>query len=188
MSVFAGSLSANNNHGDKVVDNTGGGYGNQTGDHEAVIEVPLADFGGTAAVEIDGGDIRRVVEDKEMPVGRRHDGKQQGRRQPQGHIDREHHHLDNNGHTDRLFTGSNGSQFGKHGNNNDRSQGQQKDQHGIAGRGLSAFCSTLSSLMELMTDFSVATTCTRKTTAISVIMITETTVIYYYFLMVNGQN
>lgn len=62
-------LHADHEYGDDVADDTGCRYGDQTGHHEAVVEVPLADFGGTGTVKVDGGDIGWIVGDKEVTVG-----------------------------------------------------------------------------------------------------------------------
>ncbi|CSB05667.1 Uncharacterised protein [Vibrio cholerae] len=44
-----------------------------------MVEIPLTDLGGPCVIEVDGGDIRWVVRNKEVTVQRWHQANQQCR-------------------------------------------------------------------------------------------------------------
>ncbi len=56
--------------GDEVAGNAGDHGVDQTGHHERVVQEVLADDGSARAVEVHGGDIRRIVGDEEVAIDR----------------------------------------------------------------------------------------------------------------------
>ena len=55
-------------HRQKVCDDSRGRDADEPRHHERVVEQVFADDGGAGAVEVDGGDIRRIVRDEEISV------------------------------------------------------------------------------------------------------------------------
>ena len=58
-------------HRQEVCDDGRSGDADEARHHERVVEQVFADDGGAGAVEVDGGDIRRIVGDEEISVNRR---------------------------------------------------------------------------------------------------------------------
>ena len=90
LSSEPSEVAREDNHGHQVTHDGGNDNANQAWHHETVVQKVLAYHCGTCTVEVDRGDIRRIVRDEEVPVNARQNSQQNRPGNAEGISQRQH--------------------------------------------------------------------------------------------------